>query len=229
MKKIVCLFAVLLLAAPLARAKDSAKADEAAAPGPLSCFSVGAYLSYWNIADLDEFDVSGAFGCCVIGQFRLHQLFALELRLSGFAAGDTEDVHIPGEGWVENTTTISVMPLEADVVGFLPLGETFSLYGGPGVGYYLFDGESRSTHGRWETIYDIDLDDAAGFYALLGARAQLARNVALFAEAKYTWVETSVKHDIVFAEALSDMGIPELEQDIDFSGLAINAGMLFTF
>ena len=227
MKKIISLFAVLGLAAGIASAKDSGKSE--AAPAPLSRISIAPYVSYWNVPDLDGFDLSGAFGGGVLGQVRLHKYFALEMRWSAFAAGDSEDVYVDGQGWYENDTTLVVMPLEAGLVAFLPLGETFSLYGGPGVGYYFFDGKSTSSQGPWDTTYDMDLEDNGGFYALFGARAQLARNVALFLEGKYTWVETSREHDIVYSEAMPDVGIPRIDDEIDFNGLAVNAGLMFTF
>ena len=226
MKKIICLLAVLGLAASSAFAKEKS-ADEA--PAPLSRVSVAPYLSYWNIPDLDGFDLSGAFGGGVLGQVRLHDYFALELRWSGFVAGNAEDTYVEGQGWYENETTLAVMPFEAGLMAFLPLGETVHLYGGPGAGYYFFDGESTSSQGPWDTTYEMDLDDEPGFYAVLGARVRLARNAALFLEGKYTWVDTSRDREIVYADAMPDVGIPRLDGEIDFSGLAVNAGMLFTF
>ncbi len=227
MKKFVVPFVWSLLAAPWVFAADSAAAEKpSAAPAPLCCFSLGADLSYWNIQDLNDFDVDGALGGGVIGEFRLHDFLAIDLRLSGYATGYSEDAHVEGEGWFENEFTIVAMPMEAGLVGFLPLGETFSLYGGPGVGYYLFDGQFRSSQGPRETIYDIELEDEGGYYALVGLRARLARNLALFVEGKYTWVESSFEQAI---EPVEEIRIRWSRQDIDFSGLAINAGMTFNF
>lgn len=212
MKNIAGLFAALLFAATLASAEEAAPA--------LSRFSLGAHLSYWNARDLDNLDLDGAIGGGVIGQVRLFKHLALELRMGGYGAGSTEDVYLDGEGWYENETVIVCMPLEAGLVALLPLGESFSLYGGPGVGGYFFDGEFRSTQGPVETTIDMDLGDETGFYALLGARAQLARNAALFCEGQYTWVETSLDRAV---------GPLPADRDIDFSGLSFSVGMLFTF
>lgn len=223
MKKSLVLLAALLIAIPLAQAKEAGPAPD---PAPLTPFSLGAYLSYWNVEDLDEFDIGGAFGAGVAGRFRLHDFLALELRLSGYAAGDSEAVFIEGEGWFDNEITLVAMPMEAGILACLPFGETVSLYGGGGVGFYLFDGQFRSEQGPLETTYDIELDDEGGFYALLGLRAQLARNAALFLEGKYTWVETSLEQSAGF---LDGIGIAGVEPDLDFSGLAVNAGMIFTF
>lgn len=212
MKKIAGLFAALLFAA------TGVQAEEPAAP--LSRFSLGAHLSYWNARDLDHLDLDGAIGGGVIGQIRLFKHLALELHMGGYGAGSSEEVYLAGEGWYENETVIVCMPLEAGLVAFLPLGDTFSLFGGPGVGRYFFDGEFRRRQGPVETTIDMDLGEETGFYALLGARAQLARNAALFFEGQYTWVETSLAHAV---------GPFEASQDLDFSGLSFSAGMLFTF
>ncbi|HAL93065.1 MAG TPA: hypothetical protein DCM68_08600 [Verrucomicrobia bacterium] len=223
MKKPLVLLAALLAASPFALAKEAGPAPD---PAPLTPFSIGAYLSYWNVEDLDEFDIGGAFGAGVAGRFRLHDFLSLELRLSGYAAGDSEEVFIEGEGWFDNEITVVAMPMEAGVLVCLPVGETVSLYGGGGIGFYLFDAQFRSEQGPWETTYDIELDDEGGWYAILGARAQMARNVAFFVEGKYTWVETALKQS---AEFLDGIGIEGIEPDLDFSGVAVNAGMIFTF
>ena len=228
MKKQMVVFAALLLAATLVRAQDDADVIPAA-PTPLSNFSLGAHLSYWDAKDLDDLDLDGAFGIGVIGQYRFNALLALEMRISGYIAGQSEDLYVDGEGWYDNDTTVVVAPFEAGLVGFLPLTQKISLYGGPGVGYYFFDGETTLSQGPLDINYDIEMDDEVGFYALIGARAQLARNVALFLEGKYTWVETNLKHDAIALNALREIQITEVDQDIDFSGLSVEAGMIFTF
>jgi len=217
MKKTLILLITLLTASYTIQA---ATKDAPDSPAPRSPFSLGAYMSYWDIQAINDFDIQGALGGGVVGQFRVNPHLALEMRISGFLAGKTEDVFVPGQGWYENELTLSAVPVEAGLVGFLPLGDTFSLYGGPGIGYYFFDGEFRSTQGPVEITRDINLDDEAGFYALFGGRAQLAWNIALFAEAKYTWVESSISQTV---------GIFQAKEDVDFSGLALQAGMIFTF
>lgn len=215
--------------ASVAGAEESGPARETPVPAPLSRFSAGVHLAYWHAKDLDDLDLDGAYGGGVIGQFRVDNLLALELRLGGLVAGHSEDTYESGHGWYENDLTIAIVPFEAGLVVFLPLGEKFSLYGGPGAGYYLFDGEFRRAQGPWETTCDLDLDDAGGYYALLGARVQLARNAAVFLEGKYTWVESSLKHDGVVPPCLPGCPLPDEQTDLDFSGWAIQAGLLFSF
>ena len=228
MKKQMLVFAALLLVAPLVRAQDDAEAIPAA-PSPLSRFSLGAHLSYWDAKDLDDLDLDGTFGFGVIGQYRFLPQLALEMRISGYMAGESDDLYVDDEGWYDNDTTVVVAPLEAGLVGFLPLTRTFSLYAGPGVGYYFFDGETTLSQGPLDINYDIDMDDEAGFYALAGVRAQLARNVALFLEGKYTWVETTIRHEAVTLDVLREIEITDVDEDIDFGGLSVEAGMIFTF
>ena len=223
MKRIsACILVLGLLAA-------AAGAAEPADPPPLAPFSIGGSLSYWMGEDLDNFDLDGAFAASLIAQYRLHRLLAVEGRISGFAAGETQDIFIPAQGWYDTETTIISMPFEAGLVAFLPLGDTFSLYGGPGLGYYFFDGEFRSEQGPWNLTYDMDLDSAGGWYAILGARLQLARNIALFAEGKYTWVETSWDPGAATLGIPDGLPVPEWKQDLDFSGLALGGGLIFTF
>lgn len=215
--------AALLIAAPLAFAADTPKKPD------LTRFSVGAYLSYWNADDLNEFDGEGFFGGGVQGQVRLLDFLALDLRISAFAAGEDEDVYVNGQGWYENSTTLAAIPLEAGLLGLLNVTDKFSLYGGPGIGFYLFDGEFRSEQGPWDHTCDLDIDDETGFYAVLGARYQLARNVALFAEGKYTWVDTTVEEDLGAITDEVEFGDLSLSQDLDLDGFALQAGLLFTF
>ena len=213
MKKIAVALALLMLAVSAACAEDTR-------PPPMSRFSVGAYLSYWNAEDLDELDLSGAVGGGMVGQFRFHKLLGAEMRLGGFVAGDDGNYYVEGDGWYETETSIGVLPLELGLVGFLPLDDRFCFYGGPGVGYYLFDGEIRESNGPWDYNYDLDLDNNGGFYALLGARFSPARNIGFFLEGKYTWVETSIQADGYFYDA---------DVDLDFDGFGFNAGMILTF
>ncbi len=217
MKKTLFLLIALLFAASGVQAKKKAAAET---PAPLSRFSLGAYMSYWDMPKLDDMDINGVFGGGIIGQFQINPYLALEMRLSGFLGGNDENVYIDGEGWYENDLTLAALPMEMGLIGFLPLGNTFSLYGGPGVGFYLFDGQFTSTQGPVEITRDIQFDNEFGYYVVLGGKAQLARNTALFADAKYTWVESSVGETL---------GVFDASQDVDFSGLALEAGMIFTF
>ena len=229
MKTLALFLAAALLSAPLAFS-DETPAAAPASPKALSRFSLGTYLAFWDAKDVDNFDLDGFIGGGIVGQIRLLDALALEMRLSGFGTGESSDVFVPGEGWFENNSTLVAMPLEIGLVASLKLGDKFSLYGGPGASYTVFDAEFTSEQGRWKETYDLEMDDEFGAYLLLGARFQLARNASIFAEAKYNWIETSFESDVV-ALAADDarFDVLPLRNDLDFSGLALQAGILFTF
>ncbi len=233
MKNFPILALVLTLAAPMAFAEEPEASQPAPAPAaepaPLSRFSLGTYLAYWHVDDLKDFDGEGFIGGGVVGQFRLFDSLSLEMRIGGYGAGISEDVYVPLEGWYENDTTVVSMTFEAGLVASLPLGERFRIYGGPGVGYYVFDGESTTSQGPWEWTLDLDFDDEPGAYLLFGSSFQLARNAALFLEGKYTWVESSLTVDSSDLDVAWLPGIVTVSRDFDFSGLAVQAGLLFTF
>lgn len=222
MKPFACCCALGLGFATLAGAQPAAPAPDAASEP----FSLGAYASYWELSGLDGLDVAGAPGGGIVGQFRLPGPFALDLRLSGYAARDSRDIVTADGEQIDNDVTIVSMPLEMNVLVSWPLGAKLRLYGGPGLGYYLFDGQSNNHRDGKETVYDIEVDDEFGAYALAGLRAQFFPRLAAFVEAKYTWIETSVEKA---TDVHYDIGIDWVAQDLDFSGLALAVGLLFTF
>lgn len=196
---------------------------------PLSRFSLGTYLSYWNAKDLEDFDISGFMGGGVVGQVQLLEQLALQFRLGGHAAGYSEDVFVEGAGWFENNLTLVAVPLEAGLVASLPIGDQFSFFAGGGAGFYLFDGEFTSEQGRWKQTYDMKLDNEVGFFGLVGLRYQMVRNAALYLEAKYTVVETSLQDDLPSVVLAERTGEFPVDKDIDLGGIAVQAGFLFTF
>ncbi len=193
---------------------------------PLTCFSLGVHVSYWDAADLTHFDIAGALGGGVIGQVRLHDHLALDLRLSGYISGFSRDMYEEGCGWSDDSFTLAAMPFELGVVGILPLGGKVSVYGGPGIGYYLFDGQYTRKCGGVTKIYDVELSDTPGGYVLGGLKVQLTANLALYCEGKYVWVDTTVRTP---ARARAEWGLSDIRVNLDMSGMIVNAGMLFTF
>ena len=222
MKPFACCCAVWLGLAALAPARAGTP-PPAVPPEP---FSLGAFASYWELSGLDGLDVAGAPGGGIVGHFRLPAPFAVELRLSGYAARDSRTIVAADGAAIDNRVTIVAMPLEMNVLVEWPLGEVLRLYGGPGAGFYLFDGQSNNHRDGKETVYDIEVDDEFGAYALAGLRAQLFPRLAVFVEARYAWIETSVEKA---TDVRTDIGIDWVAQTLDFSGFAANAGLLFTF
>lgn len=221
MKTTICLLLVFAGVYGAAAAEPNSAAT-------CSRFSLGAYLSYWRAVDLDYFDLDGAFGVGGLGQYRLADWLALEARLSVFVAGDSTDHHVEGQGWYKDTITVAAVPVEIGLLATWPLGDKLTFYGGPGAGFYFFDGEFSVEHGPWKAKTNLDFEHSPGGYALLGARAQLARHVALFLEAKYTWVATKWRPAPQLVGTHLDS--PRVDKvSVDFSGIAVNAGMVFTF
>ncbi len=105
-----------------------------------------------------------------------------------------------------NDPDINMYPLEvAGLVNSAALGERIVLYGGAGLGYYFFDGD------------DVDLDDAAGFFPVVGLEIGLHR-LSVMAEARWLFLEADM--DSV-KEEFRDWA------DLDVDGLGINIGLLF--
>ena len=222
MKTIARGLAAWLAAAALAPAETAVPAE---APAGRS-FSLGVHLAYWDLARLDGLNLDGNLGAGVVGHIPLNEHFAAELRMSGFAAGEERNIETADGQRYENDVTIVSMPMEANLLLEVPVGRTFVLYGGPGVGYYLFDGQSNTDQGDKTILYDIEVDDKIGSYLLAGLRAQLKPHFGLYLEGQYTWVETSIKKA---TEVRREIGIDWVAQELDFSGFALHAGLFFTF
>ncbi|MEN6575803.1 MAG: hypothetical protein ABFD90_05615 [Phycisphaerales bacterium] len=103
---------------------------------------------------------------------------------------------------------IDMFPLEAaGLLNTSALGERIVAYGGAGVGYYFFHCD------------DEDLDDAVGFFPLVGLEIGFHR-LSVLAEARWLFLEADV-----------DSAKDELRNldDADVDGLGINIGLLFRF
>ena len=96
----------------------------------------------------------------------------------------------------------------------IPLGEEvpLTLYGGGGGGYAIIP-----------ECDDVDLDDEFCFYGVGGVEIGLGESASLFVEAQYRFLEVDG------AETDDDVEIDFGEEDIEFTGLGVNAGLLFRF
>ena len=157
--------------------------------GSVRAEALGADLGVFG-AYLDASDLNEAFG--VGGKLKLNvaEFFAVDLRGSYLEYDDTE---------------ITLVPVEALALLQLPLGESLRLYGGAGVGYYLFDADR------------IELDDSVGYFPVAGL--EVGGEVKLFAEVRW-----------LFLSPDSDSALDELEADLDdgeadADGLGINIGI----
>jgi hypothetical protein len=153
-------------------------------------------------AGWDTKDADQAMGAGVKARFGW-----LDLHATYFAdvTADTDPEHLDFE--------ISSLPLE---VGFaIPLGPQegpFSPYVGAGGGYYKLD----TDHG--------DVDDETGWYGLAGADFGDAVGPRFNLEVMYRRMEATVTDE-------GDLNDPDLSPKVNFdlSGLAVNAGVSWTF
>lgn len=142
---------------------------------------------------LDSDDLGNGYGAGVKLEVKPTDILSVDGRASWLYFDDFE---------------IQMIPLEVAGRLNLPLlGERIVPYVGVGGGYYLFQAD------------DVDLDDDGGFFPLMGLEAGL-RRVALFAEARWLFLETDA--DTTLGELA---GIDEADMD----GLGINVGLLFRF
>jgi hypothetical protein len=137
--------------------------------------AIGVMASWWQ---LDESNEDG-FGIGLRSKVKIAPLVAFDTRASWIKFGDPD---------------ANVFPIEA--TGILQLG---MVYGGLGVGYYIFDAQ------------DADLDNNFGWYVAAGIDVGIGKFSA-FGELKWTMLST-------------DIGNATTELDAD--GFGVNVGVLF--
>lgn len=205
----------LLLAAPALPASAQAQDKE------FSAFSLGLGLQYWHARNMDILDKDGMGGANLFARFRpaKHLGFDLRVGCSGVWDGDK---YRSGDTHYETDVVFLCVPVEVGVLGLLPLGDSLTLYAGPGVGYYWYDIDIKTTsrthrHHTYHTEWSehVKLKDDIGWYAVAGLDFRLMPWLSLFAEARYTDSETNVKH--------------EKSAKIDCSGVGGQIGLLFNF
>jgi hypothetical protein len=177
--------------------------------GVAAAYAGGGALGVYGTF-MDTEDVDSGFGAGVKFKFDIVEYVAAELRASYVTKFDD------GSDALDN---LYMIPVEADILFNLPLGDSpVTIYAGGGGGYYVLP-EYETDIGFGDT--DIDLDDTFGFYGIGGFEIALAESVSLFAEAKYLFLEV----DTVTIDDIEVGGDDALE----FTGFSGNAGILFRF
>ena len=120
---------------------------------------------------------------------------------------DTVGLEIRGSYFDEDFLTI--IPADVGLVLHLPLGDSqLGLYAMGGGSWYFLDADN------------VDVDDEIGWYAGGGVKLALGEGLAIFAEAQYRSLEWTAEGD----------DVNEIEDnDIDYSAMTYNAGLLFEF
>lgn len=126
--------------------------------------------------------------------------------------GDTAALEIRGSYFETDEDagpTVTLIPADIGLVLRLPIGDSpLSLHAMGGATWYFLDSD------------DVDLDDEAGWYAGGGLQISISEDVALFAEAQYRSLEYTAEGD----------DPDELEEnDVDFSAMTYNAGLMFAW
>lgn len=152
---------------------------------------------------LDAKDPGPGFGGGIKFKTDLVDYLGVEARASCITQFDEDD----------SDDGVYLIPLEAGLVFNLPLGDDapITLYGGGGIGYAIIPEAD-----------DVDLDDSFCFYGVAGAEFGLGESASLFAEAQYRVLEVDGAE--VDGEDV-DLG----DEEVEFSGIGINAGLLFRF
>ncbi|HEV8577738.1 MAG TPA: outer membrane beta-barrel protein [Thermoanaerobaculia bacterium] len=104
---------------------------------------------------------------------------------------------------------LKALPLEAGVNFKFAQSDRVQPYVGGGIGYYLLD----TNRG--------DIDDETGWYGVIGANIKGSSNLGFMVEGIYRGMEATVRGD--------DPGDITGDVDIDFGGLGVNAGLLWSF
>lgn len=127
---------------------------------------IGVFASRW-----DSRDYGTLTGYGVRLGWNVVEHLGLEARASYYESKNDD---------VETT----LVPLEAALVLRLPIHRYLVPYLGGGGGYYFKDAECQDDAGTWKSSEDVD-----GYFGLAGLNLYLGP-VSLFAEAKYTRVDT---------------------------------------
>lgn len=207
-KLLACLLALATVAGAVSALADS------------PAVSLGVGVQYWDAKDLDTIDKDGFYGANLILRLRPSDYLGIDFRTGCSGVWDAKSFREDGVKY-ETDVTFTCVPLEAGLVLMLPLNDSVSLYGGPGVGYYIYDIDIEQSskhhhHYHEEWSKHIKLDNDLGWYAVAGLNIRLATNVSIFGEARYTDTETSLKHS-------------KGDSTFDCSGFGAQAGIMIDF
>jgi len=104
---------------------------------------------------------------------------------------------------------IKALPLEAGLNFKFAQSDRFTPYVGGGIGYYLLD----TNRG--------DIDDETGWYAVVGADIKGASGLGFMVEGIYRGMEATVRGD--------DPADITGKVNVDFGGLGVNAGLVWSW
>ncbi len=150
---------------------------------------LGIFASY-----LDADALGDATGIGARLKLDLMEFFAADIRVS----------------YLEFDSSASMVPVEGLALLQLPLGERLRLYGGVGVGYYMFDVDTA------------ELEDAVGYFPVGGIEFALQR-FKVFGEVRWLLLSPDVDAAGEELEGLTE------GDSADVDGVGANVGIGFDF
>ena len=161
---------------------------------------LGFFGSYWDTKDADSDWGGGA---------------KLQLEIIPNVFVEARGTYFPEFGEKSgDEVKVDIIPVEADAILKFPIADQFKLYGGGGAGYYIFNVKNDVDD------VDIEVDNELGYFAVAGVEIALSEQVSLFAEGKYTWLDTTTTAKFE--------GVEE-KQDDSLDGFGGVAGIMLTF
>ena len=155
---------------------------------------IAGYGSYWKTKDQGDGFGGGA-------KLKLDLIPQLSLEVRGTYFDNLADKDKWGDG------KLQVIPVEGDLVVNLTIAEKLIPYIGGGAGYYFMDGKDPDGN-------KVDIKDEVGAFAVAGLEIEIGEEVALFAEAKYTWLQ------------IKEVEKVELDTAQKLDGFGANAGLM---
>lgn len=147
---------------------------------------------------------------------------ALEARASGFETSGDWKEESAERGWRGDDFKLNILALEIGPVLKLPL-DSFSFYGGGGIGAYLSSGSLDVWAGDRKHNVDLDFGSEIGAYAVGGIQFFLTDTVAIFGEVRYTWLDAEMDTEWWNGGKFLD------GKRVSFDGFGSNLGVMVWF
>lgn len=170
--------------------------------GTAAAGGIGLFGSYWEIHDGDEAAGAGV-------RMTLGGDLAFDIGFTYF-----DEVNPPGsDAQLPPATTVAdlqVLPIDVGARYTFTTGSLFRPYVGAGLSYFMIDLEGARA------------DDEVGYYLMGGVLVGRERGVNLMVDLLWREAEGTVKVD-------TDGHLVTDSTDIDFGGLGVNVGVMFTW
>ena len=111
---------------------------------------------------------------------------------------------------------LQAVPLEAGIAFDLMDDARWNPYVGGGLSYFMLDSN------------DVEINDEAGFYAVVGSEFGMRENLNFMVEAMYRDMEATVERDPNSVRDVSNIEL-ENESTVELGGFGINAGVSWRF